>query len=1189
MQTHLKVPHLATIIASGALAVVVAAVIAGAATLLPTDRTVQAHDGLQDQDPGVLSFIPRVKSVTPGLSGSDTGPYKAGDIIAYRVRFIHSVMSQGQSRFVIKVGDNHRYATLTRSPKESTEFLVYRYTVREGDLDADGVSVPQPPLDEETGDVDQAALPLDANDQPMVLGMIEFVGCGSIRGEGYLPEAFGQAGYDAIRTLPAAPDDPNHTVDAVPPTVSGVTVNDAPGGGPYGAGDDVVITMTFSEPVTVTGGNPSLSVVVGDQPQTAAFQSQSADQRSMTFAYRVQRGDAAPNGVSVNSDSISLPQGASITDTVGNAAKLTHQAVKPNPKAAVDAAPPAVTGLTVATTGPYGIGDDIRFELSFNKQVTVSGAPILSFRAGTDVKQAAYSQTDGNKVSFTYRVTQGESAPGGLSVDANSVSLPDGANIKGSGLDAAREHDALPANADQAIDGVRPTVTHLQMQGDAKVHTQGDAIAVAATFSEAVSVKGAPSLTVQVGDEARTAAYTGHEGAVVTFAYNLQADDEDANGVSVTAGSIAIPAGGHIRDAVGNDADASHPALADQSGYTVAIPERVLSLALNQGPYKAGDDIIVTASFSGDVTVAGTPTLTIQVGDDTPEATYQASNPQGSAVKFVHRVEAGQEDVDGVSVSTGSISLPDGATITGANGLAVKRGHDGATGDSNHVVDAVAPTISSIAMVGDAETYDAGDTLKVRVTFSEAVTITGTPDLALTVGSQSEAMTYHAHDGAHVDFTYTVQEGDVDADGVSVAAGTLGGATVTDAIGNLADLTHQGMTADSKHKVSAGPAVAGKVSVLGEPKHYGVGDVLSIAVEFDEQVKVSGKPTIPLQVGDTERTAAFQRVSGKDVVFTYTVVNGDNDANGVSVNAGDIALPGNASIVSANNGSSAALSHPAMPDQGEHVVDTRRPEYDKSAAANGFAFVGAGSQPTTFDAGSEIFLLVYFDEPVEVKHKPTMQLNIGGKSRTAEYTADGDRNCVPGTNYCQTLTFRYRVAEGDLDDDGVEVQRGTIRYPGRLGSIKDRAGNKARVDHSGWRHANNPRVDAVVTPELVRVAMVGHKTAKKPGETLYAWAKFNAPVKISGSPALTFRIGHENGYQDVQSEWAFAYNSRQQSGILFRLKVPNGVSDPDGISFPANPITLGAGDTVTSPEGKDAILTLDETEANDGYLVSPTE
>ncbi|MYC36703.1 MAG: hypothetical protein F4X66_07290 [Chloroflexi bacterium] len=809
--------------------------------------------------------------------------------------------------------------------------------MQEGDEDADGVSIPGASMD---------------GDGPPI-AMIEFEDCASIRDEDGIEDSRGRFGYHLIHTFPPLGDDPSQTVDAVPPIVSGVSVADAPDGGPYGAGDDIIVTATFSEPVNLSGGNPAIAIQVGTAEKTAAFKEQTADERAINFAYRVQQGDADAEGVSVDADSITLPENATIRDDAGNGAVLSHGKVAANAKATVDAAPPAATALSVASTGAYAIGDQIRFSLTFNKAVQVQGSPSLSFNAGAETRQAGYSKTEGNTVSFAYRVKEGDSAPGGLSVNANSVSLPEGASVTGAkGLNAALNHAAVTADASQAIDGVRPTVSSLAMTGTAGVRAAGDDLQVLVTFSEDVSVTGKPAIGLTVGTASRTAAYSG-------------ADPGDA-----------------------------------------------------------------------------------------------------SRITFAYSVQQGDEDLDGVSAAQGSIAMPEGASIK---------------------------------------------------------------DLA----------------------------------------------------GNGANPAHQGMAADPEHKVSAVKTVkAVSISVLGEPKHYGAGETLRIAVAFDERVSVSGSPAIALQVGDAERTAVFQRVSGNDVVFAYTVADGDNDADGVNVKAGSISLPAGAAIADAN-GRAVALSHPAMPDQAGHVIDTRRPEYDTSGAShpNGFAFPGAGDEPKVYGAGGALDLFVHFDEPVRVEHNPTIKLTVGGQTKTSTYVGKGP-SCPEG-EYCRVLRFRYAVAAADYDNDGVEVKPGTIRYPGGNGSIRDRAGNKARVDHSGWSHANNPRVDATPDPELLEVILVGPPGTKEPGSYLIAFASFNMAVRQQGAPTLALLIGD----QQVAARFLTRSERIESPGLLFLYQVAEGLTDNDGVSVPADPITLGEGGAITSTGGRTAELAYAGTPDNPDYKV----
>ena len=81
--------------------------------------------------------------------------------------------------------------------------------------------------------------------------------------------------------------------------------------------------------------------------------------------------------------------------------------------------------------------------------------------------------------------------------------------------------------------------------------------------------------------------------------------------------------------------------------------------------------------------------------------------------------------------------------------------------------------------------------------FTDPVTVTGTPQLGLTIGTQTRQATYDdagefedGHEvlglapGAVLVFIYTVQETDLDADGISIAANalSLNGGTISSAV-----------------------------------------------------------------------------------------------------------------------------------------------------------------------------------------------------------------------------------------------------------------------------------------------------------------------------------------------------------------------------------------------------------------------
>ena len=107
----------------------------------------------------------------------------------------------------------------------------------------------------------------------------------------------------------------------------------------------------------------------------------------------------------------------------------------------------------------------------------------------------------------------------------------------------------------------------------------------------------------------------------------------------------------------------------------------------SSGPYGAGDAISVGAAFSREVTVAGAPELSIEVGGERRTATYDAAQSGPSGLVFSYTVQAGDRDGDGVSVYPGSIVLPAGASIRDAEGNDAELAVAGLPPQPGHTVD----------------------------------------------------------------------------------------------------------------------------------------------------------------------------------------------------------------------------------------------------------------------------------------------------------------------------------------------------------------------------------------------------------------------------------------------------------------------------------------------------------------------
>ena len=131
------------------------------------------------------------------------------------------------------------------------------------------------------------------------------------------------------------------------------------------------------------------------------------------------------------------------------------------------------------------------------------------------------------------------------------------------------------------------------------------------------------------------------------------------------------------------------------------------------------------------------------------------------------------------------------------------------------------PSVSSVSITsspGGDNTYATGDTITVSLTFSEAVTVTGTPHVVVDIGEQPRNFKYSGDGSSATDhpFSYTVLVGDRDLDGVSLLANSLtlnGGAIQATDDSTNTTLTHSAMTF-ANHKVETEVVL---MSNLGQP------------------------------------------------------------------------------------------------------------------------------------------------------------------------------------------------------------------------------------------------------------------------------------------------------------------------------------------------------------------------------------
>ncbi|HLJ17143.1 MAG TPA: hypothetical protein VKV15_21800 [Bryobacteraceae bacterium] len=228
--------------------------------------------------------------------------------------------------------------------------------------------------------------------------------------------------------------------------------------------------------------------------------------------------------------------------------------------------------------------------------------------------------------------------------------------------------------------------------------------------------------------------------------------------------------------------------LFTQSGASTVTVTNVSSSTAN-GVYGVGAAISIQVTFSGVVNVTGTPQLAL---NSNGAATY-TSGSGTTTLTFTYTVAAGQSSTHLDYSSTTALTL-NGGTIndTSANPASLVLAAPGSAGslsaNSNIVISTVAngPTVTNVTSSTANGTYGTGALISVQVSFSAAVNVTGSPQLALNSGGS--AIFASGSGTSTLTFSYTVAAGQSSAhlDEASAGALTLNGGTINAAVGGAA-------------------------------------------------------------------------------------------------------------------------------------------------------------------------------------------------------------------------------------------------------------------------------------------------------------------------------------------------------------------------------------------------------------------
>ncbi|MDT7520759.1 Ig-like domain-containing protein [Rhodoferax sp. TBRC 17660] len=610
---------------------------------------------------------------------------------------------------------------------------------------------------------------------------------------------------DAAGNVSDSSADLSVVVDTAAPTVSSVAITSSTGiqNSTLNAGDVVTVTMGLSQAVTVTG-TPQLGLNIGGTTVQANYASGSGT-NSLTFTYTILAGQTDADGISIATDSLAL-NGGTIVDAAGNSATLGHTSVANNAGYLVDTTAPTVS--SVAITSSTGIqnstlnaGDVVTVTMGLSEAVTVTGTPQLGLNIGGTTVQANYASGSGtNSLTFTYTILAGQTDADGISIAADSLALNGGTILDAAGNSATLGHTSVANNAGYLVDTTAPTVSSVAITSSTGIQNStlnaGDVVTVTMGLSEAVTVTGTPQLGLNIGGTTVQANYASGSGTnSLTFTYTILAGQTDADGISIAADSLALN-GGTILDAAGNSATLGHTSVANNAGYLVDTTAPIASVTTATLSNKSS--AVVQSSEAGTAYLVNTSVSVSGLSSITGAADNLWNSVSIAAA-------ASNTNLAAAGLSDGSYKL---YTVDSAGNLSVA--------SSNAVkIDTTAPTVSSVAITSSTgiqnSTLNAGDVVTVTMGLSEAVTVTGTPQLGLNIGGTTVQANYASGSGTNsLTFTYTILAGQTDADGISIAADSLAlnGGTILDAAGNSATLGHTSVANNAGYLVDTTAPIA---------------------------------------------------------------------------------------------------------------------------------------------------------------------------------------------------------------------------------------------------------------------------------------------------------------------------------------------------------------------------------------------
>ena len=730
----------------------------------------------------------------------------------------------------------------------------------------------------------------------------------------------------------------------------------------------------------------------------------------------------------------------------------------------------------------------------------------------------------------------------------------------------------------------------------------GETIRVSATFSGNVEVTGTPRVPIDIGGVTRYATFTGFgfdsRPTLAYFDYTVQYGDYDNDGVSVAAGSIDLN-GGTIRaqgggaNAVlthsGVDPDGTGPIAAGGNDPTRKVATRTIlvtdvpsapfaeggtgtyKVALGRAP--ASNVVVSVTSANTAVATVMPETLTFttsnwHVKQVVTVTGVQDDDYEDHQVRILHTVVADQSDdaYDDSPIIALTINVDDdespppmvrGMGVDLRTNIAFYPYDD----DGNLLLD-------QTVLVGE------GHRIAIDVRFTEAVTVTGQPRIALDIGGVTRYAVYadSAQSGKSLAFIYTPQHPDLDLDGIETgdvielpAASTTGP--------ECADMTTAPATCADASIVAADDGAAADLSLgayafnrRGIPEYqlYHVDARLpmlqtatvagtTLTLTYDRSLFEGFDPvpdvfTVTKTADSSTITVTGVSVSGKTVVLTLQDAVAPDEAVTVAYNEPDTGnrLLSDADTVVGSN-FAASFTGQAVANLPGIIQIYFNTSNDWKPDAN-----------DTYTAGETVRVNVEFEPRVDVSGIPRLPIVVGSDTRYATLTRNFEAEVLPNLSI---LYFDYTFQEGDTDTDGISVAAGALDLNGATITAENRSGTPL-ITHSGIAADATRKVDApcdkpcFTGPDPATRSVTENSAAGRDIGTPLGVVPENSndvlTWALGGTDASSFAIDSATGQLRTTSDAVYDYETKRSYTVTVTVTDDNDPQGSDSIEVTIN-------------------------------------